>query len=140
VFAIHAAGLEDEVAFLSDGQLSGLCNKGMTVGEVSPESAVGGPLALVENGDRILIDIVAHTIDVDVRSRSSTPVVRAAATCRSPAPPGTCRSISGAFSRCRPAWCSSSRRRGGRLWALGFGRSALRFTAFGSLAVLARNV
>jgi len=66
VFAIYAAGLEDEVAFVSDGQLSGLCNKGMTVAEVSPESAVGGPLALVENGDRILIDIDAHSIDLDL--------------------------------------------------------------------------
>ena len=63
VFALDAAGLTDEVAFVSDGQLSGLCLKGIMVAEVSPESAVGGPLALVENGDRI-------TIDVDARSRS----------------------------------------------------------------------
>jgi dihydroxy-acid dehydratase len=68
VFAIYAAGLEDGVAFVSDGQLSGLCNKGMTVAEVSPESAVGGPLALVENGDRIRIDLDARTLDLDVSS------------------------------------------------------------------------
>ena len=66
VFAIYAAGLESEVAFVSDGQLSGLCNKGMTIAEVSPESATGGPLALVENGDRIRIDIDARTLDLDV--------------------------------------------------------------------------
>ena len=66
VFAIYAAGLENDVAFVSDGQLSGLCNKGMTVAEVSPESAVGGPLALVENRDRILIDVDARTLDLDV--------------------------------------------------------------------------
>jgi dihydroxy-acid dehydratase len=66
VFAIYAAGLEDQVAFVSDGQLSGLCNKGMTVAEVSPESAVGGPLALVVNGDRISIDLDARTLDLDV--------------------------------------------------------------------------
>jgi dihydroxy-acid dehydratase len=66
VFAIYAAGLENDVAFVSDGQLSGLCNKGMTIAEVSPESAVGGPLALAENGDRILIDINARTLDLDV--------------------------------------------------------------------------
>jgi dihydroxy-acid dehydratase len=66
VFAIYAAGLEDQVAFVSDGQLSGLCNKGMTIAEVSPESAVGGPLALVENGDRIRIDLDARTLDLDV--------------------------------------------------------------------------
>jgi dihydroxy-acid dehydratase len=66
VFAIYAADLENEVAFVSDGQLSGLCNKGMTVAEVSPESAVGGPLALVENGDLIRIDIDSRILDLDV--------------------------------------------------------------------------
>jgi dihydroxy-acid dehydratase len=66
VFAIYAAGLENQVAFVSDGQLSGLCNKGMTIAEVSPESAIGGPLALVENGDRIRIDIDARTLNLDV--------------------------------------------------------------------------
>jgi dihydroxy-acid dehydratase len=66
VFAIYAAGLENDVAFVSDGQLSGLCNKGLTIAEVSPESAVGGPLALVENGDRIAIDVDARTIDLEV--------------------------------------------------------------------------
>jgi dihydroxy-acid dehydratase len=66
VFAIYAAGLENDVAFVSDGQLSGLCNKGLTVAEVSPESAVGGPLSLVANGDRISIDVDARIIDLDV--------------------------------------------------------------------------
>ena len=66
VFAIYAAGLENDVAFVSDGQLSGLCNKGLTIAEVSPESAVGGPLALVEDGDRIAIDVDARTIDLEV--------------------------------------------------------------------------
>ena len=50
-----------EVAFVTDGQLSGLVNKGLVVAEVSPEAAVGGPLALVENGDRISIDVEART-------------------------------------------------------------------------------
>jgi dihydroxy-acid dehydratase len=66
VFALDAAGLTDEVAFISDGQLSGLCLKGIMVAEVSPESAIGGPLALVENGDRIRIDVDARTLDLDV--------------------------------------------------------------------------
>jgi dihydroxy-acid dehydratase len=66
VFAIYAAGLENDVAFVTDGQLSGLCNKGLTIAEVSPESAAGGPLALVENGDRITVDVDAHTLDLDV--------------------------------------------------------------------------
>ncbi len=66
VFALDSAGLQNEVAFVSDGQLSGLCNKGLTVAEVSPESAVGGPLSLVENGDRIIIDVDAHRLDLEV--------------------------------------------------------------------------
>lgn len=66
VFALFAADLQHKVAFISDGQLSGLCNKGMTIAEVSPEGATGGPIALVENGDRITIDVDALSIDVDV--------------------------------------------------------------------------
>jgi len=66
VFALDAAGLSDEVAFVSDGQLSGLCLKGIMVAEVSPESAVGGPLALVERGDTIAIDVDAGSIELDV--------------------------------------------------------------------------
>ena len=49
VFAVDAAGLQNKIAFISDGQLSGLCNKGLTVAEVSPESAIGGPLAFVQD-------------------------------------------------------------------------------------------
>jgi dihydroxy-acid dehydratase len=66
VFAIDSAGLHDTVAFVTDGQLSGLCNKGLTVAEVSPESAVGGPIALVENGDRVTIDVDRRSLDIDV--------------------------------------------------------------------------
>jgi dihydroxy-acid dehydratase len=66
VFAIYSAGLQDTIAFVTDGQLSGLCNKGITVAEVAPESAVGGPLALVENGDRIIIDIEKQLLHLDV--------------------------------------------------------------------------
>jgi dihydroxy-acid dehydratase len=43
-----------------------LCNKGLTIAEVSPESAVGGPLSLVQNGDRIVIDVDARSLDLDV--------------------------------------------------------------------------
>jgi dihydroxy-acid dehydratase len=64
VFALYSANLQNDVAFVSDGQLSGLCNKGLTVAEVSPEAAVGGPLALVENGDEISIDVERATLDL----------------------------------------------------------------------------
>ena len=51
---------------VTDGQLSGLVNKGIVVGEVSPEAARGGPLALVRDGDPIRIDVPARTADLDV--------------------------------------------------------------------------
>jgi dihydroxy-acid dehydratase len=66
IFALDGAGLGEHVAVVTDGQLSGLVNKGLVVGEVSPESAGGGPLGLVENGDRISIDVDRRTVDLDV--------------------------------------------------------------------------
>jgi dihydroxy-acid dehydratase len=66
VFAIYAQGLENDVAFVTDGQLSGLCNKGLTVAEVSPESGVGAPLVLEENGDTIHVDVDAARLDLQV--------------------------------------------------------------------------
>jgi dihydroxy-acid dehydratase len=66
VFALDSAGLATDVAFVTDGQLSGLCNKGITIAEVSPEAAVGGPIALVENGDRVTIDVDRRILNVDV--------------------------------------------------------------------------
>ena len=50
----------------TDGQLSGLCNKGLTVAEVSPESAVVGPISLVRNGDSITIDVDRRILDLEV--------------------------------------------------------------------------
>ncbi len=66
VFALDAAGLQNEVAFVSHGQLSVRGLKGLMVAEVSPEAAIGGPLSLVENGDRIRIDVDARVLDLDV--------------------------------------------------------------------------
>jgi dihydroxy-acid dehydratase len=66
VFALDGAGLTGQVAVVTDGQLSGLVNKGIVVGEVSPEAARGGPLALVEDGDIIRIDVPGRTADLDV--------------------------------------------------------------------------
>ena len=66
VFAVDSADLATDVAFVTDGQLSGLCLKGITVAEVSPEAAVGGPLALVQNGDEITIDVDARSLELNV--------------------------------------------------------------------------
>jgi dihydroxy-acid dehydratase len=66
VFAIAGAGLGERVALVTDGQMSGLVNTGLTVAEVSPEGALGGPLGLVRDGDVISVDVDARTIDLDV--------------------------------------------------------------------------
>ncbi|WP_395110762.1 dihydroxy-acid dehydratase [Actinomadura sp. SCN-SB] len=66
VFALDGAGLGDEVAFVTDGQMSGLVNRGLVVAEVSPEGAVGGPLGLVRDGDVIAIDLDTRSIDLEV--------------------------------------------------------------------------
>jgi dihydroxy-acid dehydratase len=66
LFAIDAAGMARDTAFVTDGQLSGLCLKGLTVAEVAPEGATGGPIGKVRTGDRIVIDVAARRLDVDV--------------------------------------------------------------------------
>jgi dihydroxy-acid dehydratase len=63
--AIVGAGLSEGVALLTDGRFSG-ATRGFMVGHVSPEAAVGGPIAAIEEGDSILIDIANRTIDLDV--------------------------------------------------------------------------
>jgi dihydroxy-acid dehydratase len=72
VFALDGAGLTAKVAIVTDGQLSGLVNKGIVVGEVSPESAEGGPIALVENGDEITIDLERRTAELRVSAEQLT--------------------------------------------------------------------
>jgi dihydroxy-acid dehydratase len=51
---------------ITEGQLSGLVNDGLVVGEASPEAAAGGPMALLENGDTIAIDVTKKTVDLKV--------------------------------------------------------------------------
>jgi dihydroxy-acid dehydratase len=66
VFQIDGAGLGPDIAVITDGQLSGLVNKGLVLGEVAPESATGGPLALVENGDVIAIDVEKKSVTLEL--------------------------------------------------------------------------
>jgi dihydroxy-acid dehydratase len=63
--AIVGRGLGDKVALITDGRFSG-GSHGFVVGHVSPEAAVGGPIALLRNGDRIAIDAIRRRIDVDL--------------------------------------------------------------------------
>ena len=66
IFALEASPLAGTVAVVTDSQLSGLVNKGLVVGEVAPEAAIGGPLALVEAGDTVTIDLDRRAVDLDV--------------------------------------------------------------------------
>lgn len=61
--ALVGAGLGDSVAVLTDGELSGL-NRGITVGQIMPEAACGGPLAIVRDGDTIRIDLKKRRVDL----------------------------------------------------------------------------
>lgn len=63
--AIIGMGLGSEVALLTDGRFSG-ATRGASIGHVSPEAAVGGTIALVEDGDEIEIDIPARVLRVNV--------------------------------------------------------------------------
>ncbi len=63
--AIAGMGLGESVALITDGRFSG-ASRGASIGHVSPEAAVGGPIALVEEGDIIKIDIPNHRLDLDV--------------------------------------------------------------------------
>ena len=66
--AIMGKGLGSDVAFITDGRFSGGTH-GFVVGHITPEAQVGGPIALVRNGDRITIDARKRTIDLDVSQR-----------------------------------------------------------------------
>ncbi len=63
--AIAGMGLGSSVALITDGRFSG-ASRGASIGHVSPEAAVGGPIALVEEGDIIQIDINANTLNVKI--------------------------------------------------------------------------
>ena len=61
--AIKGAGLGKEVLLITDGRFSG-GTTGLCIGHVAPESEVGGPIGLVEEGDRIRVDLPRRTLDV----------------------------------------------------------------------------
>jgi dihydroxy-acid dehydratase len=62
---IAGMGLDKDVALITDGRFSG-ATRGASIGHVSPEAAEGGPIALVEEGDTIIIDIPNGVLDVDL--------------------------------------------------------------------------
>ena len=70
VFALDGAKLGDSVALLTDGHLSGLVCKGLVVAEISPEAAIGGPLALVVDGDTVTIDLDKRLCDLEISAEA----------------------------------------------------------------------
>lgn len=63
--SIVGRGLGKDVALITDGRFSG-ATRGIAVGHISPEAAAGGPIALVQDGDEITIDLTNRTLNVDV--------------------------------------------------------------------------
>ena len=63
--AIAGIGLDKEVALITDGRFSG-ATRGASIGHVSPEAMEAGPIALIEDGDIIKIDMINLTLDVDL--------------------------------------------------------------------------
>jgi dihydroxy-acid dehydratase len=70
--AIVGRGLGDSVALVTDGRFSG-ATYGMMAGHVAPEAERGGPIALVRDGDRVVIDVKAGRLDVEADLRGRTP-------------------------------------------------------------------
>jgi dihydroxy-acid dehydratase len=66
--AVAGAGLGADVALITDGRFSG-ATKGYSVGHISPEAFIGGPIALVRDGDPIVIDAEQRTIDLQVEDQ-----------------------------------------------------------------------
>lgn len=63
--SIVGRGLGKDVALITDGRFSG-ATRGIAVGHISPEAAAGGPIALVQNGDEITIDLTNRTLNVEI--------------------------------------------------------------------------
>jgi dihydroxy-acid dehydratase len=63
--ALYGQGAGGKVALITDGRFSG-ATRGFCIGHVGPEAAVGGPIALLQNGDIISIDAARGTLDVEI--------------------------------------------------------------------------
>jgi dihydroxy-acid dehydratase len=80
--AIVGQGLGESVALLTDGRFSG-ATRGLMAGHVAPEAALGGPIALLRDGDEIVFDIGARRLDVRL---SAAALKKRRATWRQPTP------------------------------------------------------
>ncbi len=92
--AIMGRGLGDKVAFITDGRFSG-GSHGFVVGHVAPEAAVGGPIALIADGDEIVIDARTRTVELGV---DGAELERRRAAWQPPAP-GATRGVLAKYAR-----------------------------------------
>lgn len=92
--AVVGQGFKDSVALITDGRFSGISH-GFAIGHVTPEAAHGGPIALVEEGDRIVIDLDARVINLDVNPEE---MARRRAAWR-PRPPAYSTSVYAKYAR-----------------------------------------
>lgn len=72
--ALVGQGLSDSVALITDGRFSG-ASYGFVIGHVAPEAAAGGPIARLQEGDEIHIDIAARRIEVNADLNGRSPAV-----------------------------------------------------------------
>ena len=63
--ALVGEGIGDEIALITDGRFSGATH-GLMVGHIAPEAARGGPIAAVRDGDTIVLDVEARTLDLEI--------------------------------------------------------------------------
>jgi dihydroxy-acid dehydratase len=98
--AIVGAGLGESVALLTDGRFSG-ATRGLMAGHVSPEAANGGPIAALQEGDSIVIDIQARRLDVEL---SDAEIAARLANWKEPTP----RYTGGVFAKYRALVSSAS--------------------------------
>ena len=92
--AIIGRGLGKSVALITDGRFSG-GSHGFVVGHVTPEAAVGGPIAIIEDGDRITIDAVSRRIDLGVSSQE----IQRRLAAFTPPPPRATRGLLAKYAR-----------------------------------------
>ncbi len=81
--AIVGEGLGESVAMVTDGRFSG-ATRGLMIGHVAPEAAKGGPIAAIQEGDEITVDIDERRIDVDL---SDEEIAQRIAKYEAPEPP-----------------------------------------------------
>lgn len=92
--ALYSMGLDTSVGLITDGRFSGF-NRGPIVGHITPEAALGGPIAVVEDGDIILVDIPNRRLELEISAEEMTSRLKN----WKPSPPKTNRGILAAYAR-----------------------------------------